>query len=164
MPFFDSYRQRRLGLTGPESVATLDHMEDYFQGGDKWTQDVYTGPDNTKCLVGAANHVRVSRVDDAKHWLRLAIAEREPTIHSIEQFNDTRRSYSEIEEVIARAKQLASAAQLPAPRTEPRLSLPRPDNRAVPVTINERPMRDITPVRRQTQPARRRRSWSEWMD
>jgi hypothetical protein len=42
-------------------------MEDFFQGGQNWTQGVYHRPNGTKCLVGAANHVRESAIDDAKY-------------------------------------------------------------------------------------------------
>src|SRR4051812_32095172 len=116
MGFFDSYRKTRVGLTGRESFATLEHMLQFFQDGENWTQNTYHAPNGTKCLVGAADYVRVSSVDDAKHWLRMAIAERDPAMTTIEAFNDSRQSFGEIEAVIARAKQLASAAnRLPAP-------------------------------------------------
>ena len=57
-------------------------------------------------------HVRVSSVDDAKYWLRQAIAEQGGGTGpmAIEAFNDTRSSYSEIEAVLARAKELAASA------------------------------------------------------
>lgn len=110
MGFFDKMREHRAGLTGRESVATLDHMEQFFKGGQNWTQNTYHAPNGTKCLVGAADHVRVSAVDDAKHWLRVAIAEREPAITTIEGFNDSRQSFGEIEAVISRAKELAASA------------------------------------------------------
>jgi hypothetical protein len=127
MGFFDSYRQHRVSLTGPESVDTLSYMEGYFQGGANWTQGTYHRPDGSKCLVGAADHVRVSAIDDAKYWLRQAIAERTAgAITSIEAFNDTRHTFGEIEQVIARAKQLATAAQRPTPAPVARLSAPMP--------------------------------------
>jgi hypothetical protein len=114
--FRDSYRDRRTSLTGRESAATLSAMEDFFQDdGANWTQGAWHRPDGTKCLVGAANHVRVNALSDEKYWLRRAIAERHPGTGIIE-FNDSRQSFGEIAEVLARAKQLAAAAQLPAPQ------------------------------------------------
>ena len=91
MGFFDSKQKRRVSLTGRESVATLDHMEDFFQGGANCTQGAYHRSNGTKCLVGAADHVRVSSVDDAKYRLRQAIAELGGGTGpmAIEQFNDS---------------------------------------------------------------------------
>ena len=113
MGIFKAYRQERARHSVPESVATLDYMEDYLRGGENWTQGVYRQGD-ARCLVGAAEYARVSTIDDAKHWLRLAIAERTGgAIATIEEFND-RQSFVEIAAVVDRAKQLA-AANLPAP-------------------------------------------------
>jgi hypothetical protein len=158
MGFFDSYRRRRAANTGPESIGTLEYMEDFFQNGANWTQHAYQRADGTRCLVGAANHVRSSSVDYAKFWLRQAIAERAPGIRTIEQFNDTRRSYAEIAAVIARAKQLAAAAQRPA--------LPAPVMEILPPERPALPARDLAPVvpdPRQVR-VRRRRSLADWVD
>jgi hypothetical protein len=104
-----AYRKRRAALTAAESVATLTYMESYFANGANWTQNLYASPDGAaRCLVGAADHVRVTSIDDAKFWLRQAIAERYPAGMTIEEFNDGARSYDEIAAVIARAKQLAA--------------------------------------------------------
>jgi hypothetical protein len=127
MGFFDNYSRRRLELTGSESVETLGHMQHYFQDGANWTQGMYANASGARCLVGAADHVRVSSLDDAKHWLRHAIAEVAPGIGSIEGFNDTRRTYGEVAAVIERAKQLAAqnvARALPPP--VPVRALPAP--------------------------------------
>ena len=124
MGFFEKVRQARAALTAPESVATLDHMHDYFANGENWTKGVYSAANGARCLVGAADHVRVSAVDDAKYHLRQAIAEREPHLRTIEQFNDTRDDFGEIAAVIRRAKELAQAAQLSA--TRPAAALPAP--------------------------------------
>lgn len=149
MGFFDSFRQRRAALTGPESVATLDHMQDYFQDGANWARDVYQRADGARCLVGAANHVRVSSVDDAKHWLRQAIAEIAPETRRIEDFNDTRGSYVEIAAVIVRAKQLALAAQRSAPLVEI-----LPPERQAPVTLDLVPRAHV----------RSRPNLNDWLD
>jgi len=117
MGMIESYRKRRAELTGPESVATLEHMQEYFKDGANWTQSSYANG-AARCLVGAANHVRVSSIDDAKHWLRLAIAEVDPGITRIEDFNDTRSTFAEVGAVIERARQLAAesvALALPPP-------------------------------------------------
>ncbi len=97
--------------------------------------------------------MRISPVDDAKYWLRQAIAERAPDVATIEQFNDSRRSFDEIAAVIVRAKQLAVAARLPVPVVAPR-AVPRPESPAV----IERPL--YAPVRER----RRRRSLMDWLD
>jgi hypothetical protein len=145
MGYFSDYRQRRLELTGDESAATLEQMQDYFQDGANWTQDMYENASGARCLVGAANHVRVSCIDDAKHWLRLAIAEVVPGIARIEDFNDTRRTYAEVAAVIERAKQLAA-------QSAARLALPAPSAPPV-VVLNPRP-----PPRERV-----RRSLAEWI-
>jgi hypothetical protein len=165
MGIFDSYRQRRRSLTGPESVATLSYMEEFFQNGANWTQGVYHRTDGTKCLVGATDHVRVSSIDDAKFWVRQAIAERDPSIGSIEQFNDTRGSYTEVAEVIARAKQLAASAPRSTALTTPTRLLtgeilppPSSDNRA-PAVLNLRSAR-----RMPQRVPERRPSLFDWKD
>ena len=105
-----SYWRTRLALTGRDSVETLTAMEGFFQGGGNWTQGVYHRSNGQKCLVGAADHLRASSVDAAKFWLERAIAEKTGgTVTRIENFNDFRRSYGEIAEVLARARQLAAA-------------------------------------------------------
>jgi hypothetical protein len=118
MGFCDNFRRRRLELTGRESVETLEQMQDYLQDGANWTQGMYENASGARCLVGAANHVRVSSIDDAKHWLRLAIAEVMPGAARIEDFNDGCRTYAEVGAVIERARQLAAqsaALALPPP-------------------------------------------------
>lgn len=157
MSFIDNYRRRRLATSGPESIATLDHMEGYFRNGANWTQGMYENANGARCLVGAANHVSVSSLDAAKHWLRQAIAEVAPEARRIEDFNDTRRTYAEVAAVIARAKQLALAAQAPVaalPASAPRIDI-LPPERALPapVFVNRTPPR----------PTRVRRSLVDWI-
>ena len=120
MGVFSGYRERRVSLTGEESLATLLHMENFFQDGANWTQGVYNAANGAKCLVGAANHVRVTSIDDAKYYLRRAIAERGKTgLFAIERFNDASPSFDEVAAVIDRAKQLAASAGRALPRPEP---------------------------------------------
>jgi hypothetical protein len=128
MGYFANYSKRRLELTGSESAATLEHMQVYFQDGANWTQGMYENASGARCLVGAANHVRVSSIDDAKHWLRLAIAEVMPGAARIEEFNDGCRTYAEVGAVIERARQLAAKnAALALPPPAPALpALPAP--------------------------------------
>lgn len=116
MSLFDGYRQRRREISTRESVATLDHMKQFFGDGENWRQHIYQGDDGGRCLIAAADHVRVSSIDDAKHWLRRAIKEKTGQSLTIEQFNDTRRSFAEIQEVLDRARELARTGgrQLPA--------------------------------------------------
>jgi hypothetical protein len=164
MGIFSAARKRRVALTSRESVATLTSMQDFFGNGANWTQNVYATPDSAaRCLVAAANHVRVSSIDDAKHWLRQAIAEREPAIRTIEEFNDTRRTFDEVAAVIARARELALAAQLPvrvlpAPTSVPQV-LP-PSMPVVPVLA-----RPVLARALQRADERRRRSMDiGWLD
>jgi hypothetical protein len=140
----DSYRKTMLGLTGPESVTALSHMEKFFAGGARWTQGTYNRQDGAKCLVGAANHVQRTtglKLADPKYWLRRAIAEREGSvgpIMGIETFNDSRTSYSEIAPVLSRAKQLASEYQTQQTPTRPALTYrPREDDPVVTITLTD---------------------------
>lgn len=153
MGYFANYAKRRLELTGGESAATLEHMQVYFQNGANWTQGMYENASGARCLVGAANHVRVSSIDDAKHWLRLAIAEIAPGVARIEDFNDTRRTYAEVAAVIGRARQLAAqsvARALPAP-VAPVVEI-LPPERPAPVVTSPRPA-----------PVLPRRSLADWI-
>jgi hypothetical protein len=157
---FDDFRERRHELTGSESAATLQHMQDYFRDGANWTQGMYENANGARCIVGAANHVRVSSIDDAKHWLRLAIAEVAPGTARIEDFNDQRSTFAEVGAVIERARQLAaqSVARALPPPVRPALPAPvaeflPPQRQAQPVAVfNPRPVR-----------ARPRASLSDWL-
>jgi hypothetical protein len=141
MSFLKGYWQRRISLTSPESIKTLDAMERFFRDGKNWTQGAYHSPDGTKCLVGAAQSVHVVPIEDARYWLQQAVAER--GFSSIESFNDSRTSYSEIVEILARAKQLAAthSQQRPAPAAQnllppPRLALAyQPEERVEVITM-----------------------------
>ena len=139
MGWLKDYRQRRLGHTGVDTVNTLSAMEWYFgQGGRNWTRGEYHGADGTKCLVGAAQALKQGAIEDARYWIRQAIAERGGligVIGSIELFNDTRVSFREIAEVLARAKELAiaharapSAPQILPPVKRPALTHQPQDN------------------------------------
>src|SRR5689334_9394508 len=110
MGFSSNYKQRLREITGPESAANLTEMGRYFQGGKYWTQGAYHRSNGSACLVGAAEVVRsrLSPLGDTRYWLQQAIAERHPGL-SIEAFNDSRTSFSEITQILARAKQLALA-------------------------------------------------------
>jgi hypothetical protein len=119
MGFLRNYRQRRVSLTGSASLATLATIEWFFQGGRNWTQGAYHGWNGKKCLVGAVQSVRAGQLEDARYWIRQAIAELHPAyawlpVMQIEAFNDT-HSFAEVAEVIARAKQLALASMRQSP-------------------------------------------------
>jgi hypothetical protein len=130
MGFRSSYWKTRLALTSRDSVETLSAMEGFFRGGAGWTQGVYHRSNGQKCLVGAADHLRASSVDTAKYWLEKAIAEKtHGTVTHIESFNDSRRSYSEIAEVIDRARQLALAHQARPEPARPALTYQREEER-----------------------------------
>jgi hypothetical protein len=154
--FFERVRNARTKYTGRESIATLDYMEDYLNGGVNWTKGEYNAANGARCMVGAADAARVSKVDDAKYFLRQAIAEREPHLKTIEEFNDSRQSFAEIEAVIHRAKELARAAQLPALRPAAAVPVPVTGEILPPARSASVPatpvMRDVTP--RAPQPAR----------
>jgi hypothetical protein len=157
MSFFDDFRRERARLTGEESIATLDYMEDFLNGGEGWAKGVYTSTNGTRCLVAAADYARSSKIDDAKYWLRQAIAERAPQMRTIEEFNDSRQSFAEIEAVIRRARDLARQAQLPAVRPVAAVPVPvtgeiLPPATPAPVMRSPAPVvRDVTP-----RPPRRR--------
>jgi hypothetical protein len=146
--FGKSYRQRRLELTGQESAATLEHMQSYFEDGANWTKEMYTNATGARCLVSAANHVKSSPVDDAKHWIRQAIAEVAPGISRIEDFNDTRSTFADVAAVIERAKQLAaeSASRLALLPPEPVIEILPPQRRSPPPFVSKPPKPRAAPV------------------
>jgi hypothetical protein len=133
MGFFRDYRQRRVSLTGPESVATLNAIEWFFQGGRNWTQGAYHRLNGNKCLVGAVQAKRQGAIEDARYWLRQAIVDLHPAyrwlpVMQIEAFNDS-HSFAEVARVIERAKELATGAtrqspvaELPPPQRRPALA------------------------------------------
>ena len=144
MGFFENVRKARTKYTVGESVATLDYMKVILNDGINWAQGEYNAANGARCMVGAADAARMTKIDDAKYWIRQAIAEREPHLKTIEEFNDSRQSYAEIEAVIRRAKELALAAQLPAP--VPVAALPAPvRSEILPPSRAEPAMRDVTP-------------------
>jgi hypothetical protein len=174
MGFCENFRRRRLELTGRESAETLEHMQDYFQDGENWTQGMYENANGARCLVGAANHVRVSSIDDAKHWLRLAIAEVMPGAARIEDFNDGCRTFAEVAAVIERARQLAaqSSARVSLPPPVPALpalpELPKAEPEILPPRRQALPADDAPPVlldppRLPRVRARRRRDLVSWI-
>jgi hypothetical protein len=131
MSFLSSYWKRRLALTASDSVETLSAMKGYFQGGRNWITGVYHAADGRKCLVGAADHLRASSVDSAKYWLERAIIEKTGgKITHIEAFNDSRRSYREIDEVLRRAEELALEHQ----QSRPALAYQPQQDRVIEVT------------------------------
>jgi hypothetical protein len=117
MTFFDAYRKERAKLSTRESIKTLSTMEEYFLDGENWAQGVYQGAGNTRCIVAAAEHLRTSSIDDAKHWLQQAVVEQTGgAVATIEEFNDRQESFEGVKAVLTRAKQLAlTAGQSPAP-------------------------------------------------
>ncbi len=150
MTFFENCRREMAQLAVPESVATIDYIEDFFQNGANWTRDTYKAANGARCLAAAANVVRVSNIDGAKYWLMQAIQEREPQIKTIEQFNDSRLGYDEVAAVLARARELARQSFSPAPRPVAALPAPfageilPPVRAASPVPA----IRDVTPPAR----------------
>lgn len=138
--FGEAYRKRRTGLVAAETFETLTGMEQYLDGGKRWGQGDYHMPGGRKCLVGAAE-VMGSRGREAQHWLRHAIEEKAPGFVTIEGFNDTRKGFEPIAEVLTRAKQLAASCaiesakalgKLPAP--EPQARLPAPTKKPLALT------------------------------
>jgi hypothetical protein len=144
MGYCDSFAKRRLELTGPESVETLEHIQGYLGDGTNWTQGMYQNAEGARCLVGAAYHVRVSSLDNVPHFLRQAIAEVAPGVTRIEDFNDGCHTFAEVAAVIERARQLAAQS---AARALPR---PAPALRALPAPAQAEP--EILPPERQALP------------
>ena len=137
--FAKGYWGRRRARTAARSIKTLSDMERFFANGN-WTQDVYHRLSGEKCLVGAMVAMRPwLQLDDAEYWLQLSIDERTGCSGmSIEWFNDSRRTYTEIAEVLARAKQLAAAhaqaspvAELLPPPSRPALTYQPQEDRSV---------------------------------
>jgi hypothetical protein len=131
----------RLALTAAESVKSIGNMETLFNGGANWIQGAYHTADG-HCVVGAAQHVRRTSgdgLDDARYWLRQAIAEKTGGNGHIESFNDSRESYSEIAEVMTRAKELALAHRQgqQAPPARPALAYQPEDDHTVTLTLDD---------------------------
>jgi hypothetical protein len=78
--------------------------------------------------------VRASPLDAAKYWLEQAIIEKTGELSGIEYFNDTRRSYSEIAEVVSRAKELALEHQAQQSPRRPALTY-QPESERPTVTL-----------------------------
>jgi hypothetical protein len=155
MGFVKNYWRRRLSLTGPESLATLNAIERFFQGGRNWTQGAYHRANGQKCIVGAVQTVRQGAINDARCWIRQAIAQLHPgwcAIMPIESFNDS-HSFAEVAEVIERAKQLALASMRQSPQAVEILPPPRPalthqPEREAPTINLTLPERERVPVKR----------------
>jgi hypothetical protein len=134
----DAYRKRRTGIVAAETFDTLTGIENYFQGGKNWGQGDYHMPDGRKCLVGAAE-VMGPRGREAQHWLRHAIEEKAPGIGTIEGFNDSRKGFEPIAEVLTRAKQLAATCAIESAKVSGKLPAPTPQARlparAAPVVL-----------------------------
>jgi hypothetical protein len=142
--FFEGFRRGRAEAHAVISVGdggrTLSLIQDFFRNGANWTQGAYHRANGTKCLIGAIEHLGASKAitqAQCRQWIQIAISERQPGARrpesiSIEGFNDSRKSYVEVAEVIARARVLAvahakkmaselrlTAAQKEAPRLPP---------------------------------------------
>ncbi|MGD0109656.1 MAG: hypothetical protein ABSC06_37370 [Rhodopila sp.] len=157
----NDFRQRRAELTGPESIATLEHLDEHFLNEANWTQHMYENTNGARCLVAAANHCRISTLDDTKHWLRQAIAEVMPDVERIEDFND-RSTFAEVKAVIERAKQLAAqsvARALPAPAPVAEIL---PPQRSVPALSRAVPVPVTRAVVRYREPRMPRPSLLDW--
>jgi hypothetical protein len=148
MGFFSDYRQRRLALMGPESVATIEAIERFFDGGRNWTRFAYHWW-GKKCVVGALQSMQGGQPEDARYWIRQAIRQLYPgsslPIMQIESFNDS-HSYDEVAAVIARAKQLALAAtwEVRQARAAPAAEILPPRRRPALTHQPERPVDVIT--------------------
>ena len=95
---------------GDADSRLLFLAERSFAKGRAWAQGVYESGDG-RCLVGALRAMRTAHGisgDRSDELLRVAIAERQGVAtRSIEDFNDSRRSYADVAAVLRRARQLA---------------------------------------------------------
>jgi hypothetical protein len=118
--FEESPAQENLGRSvalARESIVVLDLLSDKLDGGRNWTKGRYRSKGKF-CLVGAIRHIRARRqVRDAVYvYLGDAIKDvgcvggeflEQQT--PIVEFNDSRSSFADISNVIARARQRAQA-------------------------------------------------------
>ncbi len=135
-------------------LQILDAIRRYLGGGARWTKYRLDDGRGNKCLVGAALAVRArssdgaawvpgEEIDAARHYIEMAIRERGS--HGlfgyavIETFNDAQHSYRDIEAVISRAKELATASYYAQHRPAPVMPVidmtPEPARRAPVVQI-----------------------------
>ena len=105
-----SYWKTRLALTGPESVETLTAMEGFFRGGAKWIQGVYhaaTGENASSAQpIICGRHPSIAPNSGWSGPLPKRQVAPSPASKTL---TNSRRSYGEIAEVLARARQLAAA-------------------------------------------------------
>jgi hypothetical protein len=131
--------RRKMTVLARSVVQTIEAMEQYFRSGTRWGRFSLHNPLNgNKCLLGAVQSVRLStgngasqvpseEIAAATQCIQRAVAER--GWKSIPDFNDSRIFYSQIQQVLNRAKQLAMVtyrqtppapvAEIPAPARAP---------------------------------------------
>jgi hypothetical protein len=126
----------RVTVSVESVLETLSAMERFFQGGKRWGRGALHNPFNgNKCLVGAVSSVQASdgntswvpadAIAAARYYIQRAVRAG-GSLGGIEMFNDSRSSFAEIAEVIARAKEMATADALPAPAPVAQIFSPRP--------------------------------------
>src|SRR5580698_2985899 len=86
-------------------VIALDRLAQKLDGGNKWTRGRYYR-NGRYCLLGALQAIRCSRVarQMTVAYLSDAIEDFCGTPLTIVQFNDSRHSFTEVREVIGRAR------------------------------------------------------------
>jgi hypothetical protein len=90
-----------------KALQMLDRMEEFFDGGKRWTRNKWHDGRGHYCLIGALNHL--SKADrptrkQTRSYLEMAL----PAPHRvILRYNDWASSYLRIQILIARARALA---------------------------------------------------------
>jgi hypothetical protein len=97
-------------LDPAKAVQLLDLLSEFFHGGRRWTQMRIEDENGRRCLIGAMSHVCVWHPhlspDDATSYLHRAMRAT-PKQMGLIHFNDSRRNYGEVAQLIEDARTLA---------------------------------------------------------
>jgi hypothetical protein len=99
-----------------QAARFLDLLLEFFDGGSRWIRRRLEDDDGNRCLIGAIEYVRHTykiRSVEAEAALRKALPK--PPFNHLIAFNDTRKSFAEITDLILKAR----ASLLPKPKPSP---------------------------------------------
>ena len=109
-PEVAAQRRARRVTQARATVIILGELEQLFDGGENWIRGEFENSDGY-CLLGGLRHLRKvrGRGDDAGQYLRRAIAKLADRYCGIMDFNDSRRSYTQVRAVIVQAREMAAS-------------------------------------------------------
>ncbi len=102
----DTVRQALRDSAG-ETIAALDHLAELFDGGRHWLRNKECDEKGRFCLRGGIAHIGAG--DCVRYYLKIAIRELAGPSVTIPAYNDSAPSFTYIDYVISRARELAAA-------------------------------------------------------